>query len=149
MHIPGIIGLKDSSGNMGYFHRLMQVARERPDFSLMVGPEQLLAESTLLGGRGGVCGGANLRPRLYVDLYEAAIARDFDRASQLHREVIEFTSRFYSIGSPTFGVISSLKCALHLLGICGGAIAEPFTPLEGAQRAEIQNYLNILGLPKR
>jgi dihydrodipicolinate synthase/N-acetylneuraminate lyase len=148
MQIPGVIGLKDSSGNMGYFHRLVHLARERPDFSLMAGPEQLLAESTLLGGRGGVCGGANLRPRLYVDLYEAAVARDFDQVTQLHQQVMEFTSRFYAIGGPTFGVISGLKCALNLLGICGGAVAEPFAELEGAKRSEIQNCLNTFGLSK-
>jgi dihydrodipicolinate synthase/N-acetylneuraminate lyase len=148
MNIPGIIGLKDSSGNMGYFHLLMHLTRERPDFSLLVGPEQFLAESTLLGGHGGVCGGANLRPRLYVDLYEAAVARDFNRVTHLHRQVIEFTSQFYSIGGPTFGVINGLKCALNLLGICGGALAEPFFQLEGAQRDKIQESLNSLGISK-
>ncbi|MDB6039929.1 MAG: Dihydrodipicolinate synthetase [Verrucomicrobiales bacterium] len=148
MKIPGIIGLKDSSGNMGYFHQLMHLAESCPEFSLMVGPEQLLAEATLLGGHGGVCGGANLRPRLYVDLYNAAMARDFKAVTNLHRQVMEFTSRFYSIGGPTFGVISGLKCALSLLGICGGAVAEPFFQIEGAKRAEIQNCLNTFGISK-
>ncbi len=41
------------------------------DWSFLVGPEELLAESVLLGGHGGINGGANLHPSLYVSLYEA------------------------------------------------------------------------------
>src|SRR5207244_2543943 len=116
--IPKIIGLKDSSGDMGYFHRLIQLRSQRPDFSFSIGPEQLLAEAVLLGGCGGVCGGANLRPRLYVDLFEAATLGDLERVSKLHRQVIEFTESLYPIGGPNFGVISGLKCALKHFGIC-------------------------------
>jgi dihydrodipicolinate synthase/N-acetylneuraminate lyase len=40
----GVIGLKDSSGNMNYFHQLQLLFKDKPDFSLFVGPEELLAE---------------------------------------------------------------------------------------------------------
>ena len=72
MELPNVRGLKDSSGNMVYFHQIQQLLKHRCDWSLLVGPEELLANAILLGGDGGVCGGANLCPRLYVDLYEAA-----------------------------------------------------------------------------
>src|SRR5439155_14346309 len=74
MEIPNIIGLKDSSGDMIYFHHLLGLLPQRPDWTLLVGPEELLAEAVLAGGHGGMCGGANISPRLYVDLYEAASA---------------------------------------------------------------------------
>src|SRR5512139_1726038 len=64
--LPGVAGLKDSSANMIYFRELQFLLEDRPDFTLLMGPEQLLAESVLLGAHGGVCGGANLLPRLYV-----------------------------------------------------------------------------------
>ena len=83
--IPNIVGLKDSSAQMIYFHKVRQLAAERPDFSLLVGPEELLGESVLSGAHGGVCGGANLFPRLYVDLYEAARDRQLDRMARAAR----------------------------------------------------------------
>ena len=76
LDMPNIVGMKDSSAQMIYFHKLARsLAAERPDLSLLVGPEELLGEAVLLGRHGGVCGGANLFPRLYVELYEAAVGR--------------------------------------------------------------------------
>ena len=46
--------------------------KERQDFSMLVGPEEIMAESVLLGAHGGVNGGANMFPELYVELYNAA-----------------------------------------------------------------------------
>ena len=148
MNIPRIIGLKDSSGDMGYFHSLIQLHDHRPDFSFSIGPEQLLAEAILLGGCGGVCGGANFRPRLYVDLFEAATAGDLKRVPELHRQVMEFATGLYSIGGPNFGVINGLKCALKHFGICEDFTAEPFAQLNDAQRREVHACLSILGIAR-
>ena len=74
LEVPSVVGLKDSSGQMLYFHRARQITAARTDFTLLMGPEELMAEGVLLGAHGGICGGSNLAPRLYVDLYEAASA---------------------------------------------------------------------------
>ena len=92
-----IVGLKDSSGNMIYFHLICQLLPNRPEWTLLIGPEELLAESVVLGAHGGVSGGANLRPRLYVDLFEAARAGDISRIRELHAQVIRL-SRIYQVG---------------------------------------------------
>ena len=48
MGINNVVGIKDSSAQMIYFHKVKAIAAaERPDFSLLVGPEELLAESVL------------------------------------------------------------------------------------------------------
>ncbi len=52
MQISNIAGLKDSSANMIYFHQLIGLLPERPEWSLLMGPEELLAEAVLLGGHG-------------------------------------------------------------------------------------------------
>ena len=53
LDMPGICGVKDSSCDMIYFHRLIEVAKQRGDWSVLVGPEELTAEAVLLGGHGG------------------------------------------------------------------------------------------------
>ena len=40
---------------------------------MLVGPEEITAECVLLGGHGGINGGANMFPELYVDLYLSLI----------------------------------------------------------------------------
>ncbi len=53
---------------MGYFHAVREGVRSRPDFSLLVGPDDLLAEAVLFGAHGGMAGGSNVVPRLFVEL---------------------------------------------------------------------------------
>src|SRR5262249_41105534 len=74
-----IIGLKDSSGNLIYFRRAVSLLKQRPDWTLLMGPEELLADSLLAGGHGGVSGGANIFPNLYLEVVRAAHARDHAR----------------------------------------------------------------------
>ncbi|HOB34068.1 MAG TPA: dihydrodipicolinate synthase family protein, partial [Verrucomicrobiota bacterium] len=79
MDHEGIVGLKDSSGNMPYFHRLMALRGRRPDWSLLMGPEELLFDALIVGAQGGVTGGANVFPKLYVAMLRAAWAGDLVR----------------------------------------------------------------------
>ena len=146
LEIDNIVGLKDSSAQMIYFHKLRQLVADRPDFSLLVGPEELLGESVLLGGHGGVCGGANLFPRLYVDLYEAASAAQLDRIALLHARVMQLGDTIYSVGKHRSAFIKGLKCGLSCLGICDDFMAEPFRRFGASQRAQIQKYLADLGV---
>ena len=144
--LPGVVGIKDSSANMIYFHRLVSLFQDRPDFTLLIGPEELLAEAVLLGGHGGVSGGANLHPHLYVQLYEAASRHDLDRVAALHRQVLRLSSGLYTLGGPGAGVSKGLKCALSILGICADCLAEPFPRLDPPQRTRVEQELRVLGL---
>jgi dihydrodipicolinate synthase/N-acetylneuraminate lyase len=146
--VPNIAGVKDSSADMIYFHRLVRLLQERPDWSLLIGPEELLAESVLLGGHGGVCGGANLCPRLYVDLYEAAEARQFDRAAALHAQVMQISSTLYRVGRHGSSFIKGLKSGLSELGICDDFVAEPFHRFEDEERLRVRACLAALGITR-
>lgn len=146
MDLPNVIGMKDSSANMVYYHQLVRLLGERPDWTLLMGPEELLAESVLLGGHGGVCGGANLCPRLYVDLYQAAISRDMARVLELHARVMHISSTLYKVGRHGSAFIKGLKCALSLIGVCDDFMAEPFHRFRGTERAEVANRLACLGI---
>jgi 4-hydroxy-tetrahydrodipicolinate synthase len=146
MELPKVVGLKDSSADLIYFHRVRELTSDRPDFSLLVGPEELLAETVLLGGDGGVSGGANLDPKLYVDLYNAAAAGDLDRVAELHARVMSISGRIYAVDRDGSGVIKGLKCALSLLGVCSDVPAEPLQPLGEAERRLVGKYLEELDL---
>lgn len=139
--IPGIVGLKDSSGNMVYFNTLLSLMTHQKQFSLLVGPEELLAESLLLGGHGGVCGGANLFPKLYVDLYNAAVAGDLPTTRELHRKVMWISTTIYSTGQYSSSFLKGVKCTLNLMGICNDFIEVPFHSFREQEKDKIRNYL--------
>jgi 4-hydroxy-tetrahydrodipicolinate synthase len=138
---PNIVGLKDSGLNMGYFHAVREGVRSRPDFSLLVGPDDLLAEAVLLGAHGGMAGGSNVNPRLFVDLYEAAVAQDVKRVSELHQQVIQFDNAVYRSAEDPHNPLRGLKAALSIMGICGVAMTPPLRPTSNAERDGIQRYL--------
>jgi len=140
MDNPRIIGLKDSSGNMTYFHRAIGLLKYRPDWSLLIGPEELLADAVFAGGHGGVSGGANVFPRLYVELFNAARAGDIARARELHALVMR-VGELYGIGRHPSAIIKGIKCALSLQGVCDDFMAEPFTRFREPERAKVQALL--------
>lgn len=139
--IPGIIGLKDSSGNMVYFNTLLSLLSHRNNFSLLVGPEELLAETILLGGHGGISGGANLFPKLYVDLYNAAVAGDLKKTRELHSKVMWISTTIYSTGRYSSSFLKGVKCALNLMDICSDYIEAPFHSFREQEREKIRQYL--------
>jgi len=129
--IQRIVGIKDSSGDLDYFERLMPLKEDRPDWSIMIGPEALLPQAMALGGDGGVAGGANAFPRLFVDCYEACAAGDKPKLEKAHKTIHDF-QRVYDIGKYASRHIKATKCTLSLLGICDDFMAEPFHPVSSA-----------------
>lgn len=147
---PGIAGIKDSSGNMIYFRRLQSLLKDHPDFSLLMGREELLAEVILLDGHGGVCGGANLIPELYVELYNAACSKDLPKVDVLHKKVMRLSNAIYNVGQYESSFLKGLKCALSCIGICSDFMAEPFHRFRRAEHDRIQQYVKELGItPER
>ncbi len=142
---PNIIGLKDSSGNIGYFNACLHAFRDRSDFSVLMGPEEAMGEAVLMGADGGVCGGANMFPRLYADLYEAAVSKDVDRVRALQMRVMQVSSLIYGVGHHNSSFVKGVKCALSLMGICSDALAAPREPFNAEDRALIRRRLVELG----
>lgn len=146
LELPNVIGLKDSGGNMQYFHQARLLAAGRPDWSVLIGPEELLAEALLLGGHGGVSGGANLAPRLYVELYEAAVCGEVSQARALQEKVWEISRNLYALGAQHGSWLKGLKCAVACLDICDDYLCEPFHRFEGLERELVKQRLMDMGL---
>ena len=139
-----VIGLKDSSANFVYFQKLLHTMKDMPDFSLTVGPEEGLMQSILAGANGGVNGGANMFPNLYVKMYEAAVAKDFERMIPLQKLILRISARIYSIDRSGSAYLRGLKTALSLMGICNDYMSEPLRQLEKRERATIDRNLKDL-----
>jgi len=144
--ITGIVGIKESSGDMVYFRRLLSLLKKQPGFSLLIGQEELLAEAVAAGAHGGVCGGANLVPQLYVDLYNAACSKELSAVEALHKKVMQISAAIYGVGKYESSYLKGLKCALSCLGICNDFLAEPFHRFRRSERNIIRRHIKKLGL---
>ena len=142
MDEPRIIGLKDSSGDLNYFQAAAELIQQhRPDWPLLIGPEEKLFDALQLGGHGGVSGGANLFPKLYVKLCEAHRAGNLARAQELQKQIQRVSDSFYRIGKYSSSIIKGIKCALNCLGVCDDFMAEPFHRFRAEERILVQTRL--------
>lgn len=137
-----IIGLKDSSGNMSYLHSAIGLLKHRPDWSVLVGPEDLLGDGVLAGAHGGVNGGANLFPALYLRMFEAASAGNIPRVRELQSCIMRIRSDLYQIGRHSSAIIKGIKCSLSVLGMCDDFMAEPFHRFRSGERERVRAVLD-------
>jgi 4-hydroxy-tetrahydrodipicolinate synthase len=148
--LPNVYGIKDSSGDMAYFAALTRALADCPEFTILCGPEEQLAEAMALGAHGGICGGSNLWPELYIDLYRAASSRDKPRVRRLHAIVMEISNGVYHSSEEGSSYLRGMKCALSLLDGCRNVMAEPYEPCSAAERDQIRGALtkvNLLPVP--
>ena len=143
---PNIVGLKDSSANMTYFQTLLYHLGDREDFALYVGPEELTGESVVMGADGGVNGGANIFPELYVEMYDAAAAHDIARVRRLQHRIMQISTSLYTVGKYGSSYLKGVKCALSLLGICDDYLSYPYRKFRTEERDRIRQALGALGI---
>ena len=125
---PNIIGIKDSSGKIENFQALCEAFKQQPEFKIFVGPEEILAETLKLGGDGGVTGGANLFPKLYVALYEAFQKKEHDTVKKLQETILFLSTNLYQHGTYQSSYLKGLKAAMSIEGLCEENFAPPLFP---------------------
>jgi len=104
----------------------------------------------LMGAHGGMAGGSNVWPRLFVALYEAAAAHDVSRVSALHQRALQFDNAIYRSADHAANPLRGLKCALALMGICSTHLTPPLGAYSSKERERVQQYLrevDVLSAP--
>lgn len=139
-----IIGIKDSSGDLPSLLSLKSRVN-RPDWTFLVGAEALFPDAVAGGGHGCIGAGANVHPRLFASMYDAAARGDLARVTELRRQ-LDRLGQIYSLAPGWSAVIRGLKCALAELGICDGRMAPPYRSCDEAERQEVRKCLADLGL---
>jgi 4-hydroxy-tetrahydrodipicolinate synthase len=143
--LEGIIGVKDSSGDLNYFKKIVEISKDRPDWRLFMGPEHLLVDALRMGGHGGVNGGAQVDPNLLVGLYNATRSGDEARVKAL-QDRLAILGKIYGVGQYGSTVIKGMKCALSLIGICDDELAPPMARFNPPERDKIRKVLEQLDL---
>jgi 4-hydroxy-tetrahydrodipicolinate synthase len=137
----GAIGIKDSSGDLSYLYMLIEEFKSDPSFSIIAGTELFLPETIMNGGHGSVAGGANFFPRLFVDLYEAAMDKNLEKIKLLREKVIMVHQTIYEVGEYSSRHIKGTKSALMAMGICQDHNAEPLDRFTEEQRNKVKKYI--------
>jgi 4-hydroxy-tetrahydrodipicolinate synthase len=142
--VPNIVGVKNSNGKLDYIAKVSEIKRRRPEFTIMVGTEEILKPAMEAGADGSVCGGANMFPELFVNLYRAIIDKQETRARTMQEQVVRISEALYGVGAPETSYFRGLKAALAELGVCSDTPAEPFTRFNEEEKEEFRSRLNRL-----
>jgi dihydrodipicolinate synthase/N-acetylneuraminate lyase len=138
--IEGVVGIKDSAGNLDEFKQT--IARTRGDgFSVLQGDENLLVESLGAGARGGVAGLSNVFPHLFVQLYRNCRGKPTTETTGHWSDAARTAYSAYFVGP---SLIASLKAVAAVQGVCSSRARRPFLPLNAAQEAKLKIILRQL-----
>jgi len=132
--IDNIIGIKDSSKDVGWFYNtVMNVREERLDFLFFGGSDALIFTHLTLGANGVVSAVANVFPDIVVKLYEEFKVGNYKKAKELQDKVLRIR-QVLKKGPYMAGV----KGALKLRGMDFGELRSPLQSLseEGLKRLE-------------
>ncbi len=124
---PNIVGIKDSSSDGP--GKYLNVIDPDSDFSILSGSSSTFYPSLHIGARGGIISLANVLPDQVVELYDAWLAGNVEKARDLHVRLGRLTSAV----SGSYGV-SGVKAAMNLVGLKGD---EPRAPMPLAPQSEI------------
>lgn len=137
--VPGIVGIKDATGNL---ERGQWLIRDVPTgFAVYSGDDPTAVALMLCGGQGNVSVTANIAPRQMHDLCVAAIAGDARRAMEIQRTLMPVHKHLFVQANPI-----PLKWAMQRMGLCGGAMRLPMTPLEPEFAPALEHALRQGGL---
>ncbi len=128
-----ISGIKDSSGDMRYFTKLMDLKDGR--FSIFQGQDDLLLISLVLGADGGVCGTSNFSD-LIVKLYNTYVKKDMDKAKSIQ---IQVNNLYNSLSLANFP--SGYYYALYHKFNLSGGYRKPMLPISNDVARIIEKYL--------
>jgi len=137
--VPGIIGIKEATGNIDRAQWLIKHARA--GFSIYSGDDPTAIALMLCGGHGNVSVTANVAPRLMHALCVAAIAGDSRAAIALHQQLMPLNHALFVEPNPI-----PVKWAAARMGLCGGTLRLPLTNLTPPTQSLVEAALRSSGV---
>jgi 4-hydroxy-tetrahydrodipicolinate synthase len=139
--IPGVIGVKEASGNVS---QMCDVCRVVPDtFLVLSGDDALTLPLMAVGGHGIVSVASNQVPAEMARMVEAAERNDFAGARALHTRLMPLMTVNFVESNPI-----PVKSAMASMGLLEEVFRLPMVPPSEASRAKIAQALRMVtGVP--
>lgn len=130
-----IIGVKEASGDIS---QCMDLISKCPkDFLIISGDDKMTFPILSLGGVGVISVQAMAFPDIFSEMVRAALNNQFQKAKELHYELLQSVDLFYVDGNP-----SGIKEALYFKKICKSSQVR--LPLSKMQKDNIHLLTRIL-----
>ena len=127
MDCPRIVGIKDSSRDMPRFmDTLNEVKTQRPDFSCLIGCEEILLPVLLMGADGGTIASSGVAPEAVMKIYNGFLKGDLVEPKRIQFKLLELIKTMFAAGNFPEG----FREGVNLRGFHTGRGPQPMSPHE-------------------
>ena len=146
---PRIVGVKDSSRDMPRFlNTLHAVKPQRPDFSCLIGCEEILFPTLQMGGDGGTIATSGVVPEVVMKLYNEFLRGNLEEAKRIQFKLLDLiNAMLYGTNFP-----EGFRAGMSLRGFNLGTTRQLLSPREKSDlediRSKIACILTECGFPE-
>jgi 4-hydroxy-tetrahydrodipicolinate synthase len=137
--LPGIIGVKEASGNLA---KNLDLLRQAPaDFAVYSGDDPTAMALMLCGGKGNVSVTANVAPKAMHELCVAAMNGEIEKAKEINNRLFPLHNKLFIEPNPV-----PVKWALAQMGVMPSGIRLPLLPLSEQHHETVRQALKDAGI---
>ncbi len=138
---PRVVGIKDSSRDLPFFLNMMnEVSPLRPDFTFLLGCEEMLVPALVMGADGGTIATSGIVPEVVMRLYHLTIRGSLQEAVQIQYKLLQL------IKGLVFGTDfpEAIRAGLEIRGFRMGRGRMPASPTQQVDRQALRAQLQCL-----
>ncbi|HKW48495.1 MAG TPA: 4-hydroxy-tetrahydrodipicolinate synthase [Gemmatimonadaceae bacterium] len=136
---PGIIGIKEASGNLG---QITDILRDRPpEFSVLSGDDEMTLAMMAAGADGIISVIANVTPRLMSQLCDCMRDGDIAGARERHFRLLPWMRAAFAESNPL-----PVKAALSMMRKIENVLRLPLVPMDEKHAGTVRGALAAAGI---
>lgn len=137
--VPGIIGVKDATGNIARGTDLIRLAPE--DFAVYSGDDATAMSLMFCGGKGNISVTANVAPKAMSELCAAAMRGDIRQAVSINNRMLPLHNKLFIEPNPL-----PVKWAMTEMGLIPSGIRLPLVPLADSYHETVRAAMREAGV---
>ena len=135
--VPGIIGIKEASGDI---HQIQRLLREKPEgFTVLSGDDGMTYPLMALGAQGVISVLGNAYPKEFSEMVHLCLEGNYIEAVDVHFKFRDMIRLLFADGNP-----AGVKCVMHDMGLIENVLRLPLVPVGSATADEILDWVNKL-----
>ena len=138
---PKFNGVKEASGNFSLLAHTRYLCGD--DFYIWSGNDDQVVPMMSLGAKGVISVVCNIMPELMVDMSHACLDGEFEKASKLQIEYMDFIDSLFIEVNPI-----PIKCAMNLVGMEAGPLRLPLCEMSTKNLETMKTAMKRVGLLK-
>lgn len=126
--IDNVDAIKEASGSINKIseiYKALSLEGLEEDFNILSGEDGLTLPIMALGGTGVISASANVDPRRMVLMVDSMLNEDYQRAQELHYEMINLIKALFVESNPV-----PAKTAMRIMGLPSGPLRQPLAEMK-------------------